>query len=248
MRGLFGMSGIGDDLRAQWQATIADFQAKRVALDQAEQDLYAVYDTAVVDSTDAAEWGRNLQKIKSAQSTMDGVASAVATIADYWNRATDFVVDQSRDNVIYDAGNTVLQTVTGNPYDSIGTAIYGWFHSSGLNGAMRRNGALGALGVLPVVFPITLGALAVIIGVAAATVASVAAYITYINTKKDRVQQLIDAGVDPVEAVKTATAEAKASSGYSFGASLQSVAGYAVVGVLAVVFGPSLVKALQGRK
>lgn len=238
------MNGIGDDLKQQWLTAVADFQAQRMALNDAEQALYGVFDNIIAgDATDAAEWGKNLEKVKNQQAIMDNVAGAVATVADYWNRATNYVSDLSHDNVIYDAGNAVLQTVTGNPYDSIGTAIYGWFNSSGLNGIparMRANGALGGLGLAPVVLPITLGALALIIGGAAAVVASVTAYITYVNTKKDRVQQLIDAGVDPVTATQTATEEAKATSGYTFGASLQKMALYGVIAAAVVVFGPKL--------
>src|SRR5512146_57993 len=79
------LSGVMDDLKSQWDSAISDFQAKRQALDQAESDLYAVYDQAAQDPDDLAEWQSSFNKLNAAMSTMDAVANAVTTVAGWWN-------------------------------------------------------------------------------------------------------------------------------------------------------------------
>lgn len=200
-RQLFGVSGVFDDLRAQWDNAIAEFQANRAALDQSESDLYAVYDYVQNDQQDLDEWHKQLNRVMASQATMDSVASAVSTVAQWWQDFKDTV---------------------------------------GMSGA---GGLAGGLGLLPA-FPITLGALIAIIAGAGAVIAGVASYITYVNTKRDRVQQLIDNGVDPVQAVKTATDEAQATSGFSFGGTVEKTVMWLAIGGIGMMVLPRLI----GRK
>lgn len=197
-RQLFGVHGVFDDLRAQWDNAIAEFQANRVALDQSESDLYAVYDYVQNDPADLEEWHKQLNHVMASQATMDSMASAVSTVAQWWQDFKDTV---------------------------------------GMSGA---GGLAGGLGLLPA-FPITLGALLAIIAGGGVVIAGVASYITYINTKRDRVQQLIDSGVDPVQAVKTATEEAQATSGFSFGSTIEKTVMWLAIGGIGMMILPRLI-------
>jgi hypothetical protein len=203
-RQLFGVSGLVDDAKAQWQSAIQQFQDARAGLDKSESDLYGAYDSAAADADDLAEWQSLFKRVNVLKSTMDAAANAVTTVANWWRSAT------------------------------------GFFNLSG----MRKSGALGNLSALPA-FPITVGAILAFVASANFLIPAVAAFITYLLLKRDRVQQLIDAGVDPLQAVNSATDEAKATSGYSFGGTLQTVAMWAALAVAAYAVLPVL---LKGRR
>ena len=197
-RQLFGV-GFVDDLRARRSAAIAEFQQRRAELDQAEQDLYAVWDYAAQNETDSAEWTRVFNKIHSQKSAMDAIAGAVSTVADYWNSATDFF---------------------------------------GLSG-MRSSGALGAL---PLAFPLTLGAVLALVAAATTAISAAYGFIRYINSKTDRYSQLIAAGVDPVEANKEATDTAVRESGYTLAAHVERIVLYGAIALLGVFLVPKLLR------
>jgi len=197
--GVRGVTGVLDDLKAEWDAAIVSFQTRRMELDQAESDLYAIWPD-VQDDADAAEWRSLFARVNAAKSTMDAMAGAVSTVAEWW---------------------------------------YSFTGAVGLSG-VRSRGVAGNLGIVIPAFPLTIGALTGIIATVATIVASVSAFITYVIVKRDRAQQLIDAGVDPVKAVETATAEAIARSGVSFGANIERVAMWGAVIALIVFIAPGL--------
>jgi len=125
------------------------------------------------------------------------------------------------------------------------STVAGWWKSAtgffGMSG-MKKSGALGALGIALPAFPITVGAVLAFVASANFLIPAVTAFITYLLLKRDRVQQLIDAGVDPVKAVDAATSEAKANSGYSFSGTVQNVAMWAALAVAAYAILPALLK------
>lgn len=90
---LFGVGSLTDDLKAQWDDAIAQYQQTRQDLDQAESDLYAVQMDAYnsPDPQDWEEWQSAFSKVNAAKSTMDAIADAVQTAVSYWNTATDWV-------------------------------------------------------------------------------------------------------------------------------------------------------------
>jgi hypothetical protein len=125
------------------------------------------------------------------------------------------------------------------------TTISDWWKSAtdffGLSG-MKSSGLAGSLGALVPVFPITIGALLSLIAGATAALTAAYAFIRYINAKTDRFSQLVNAGVDPVEANRQATATAQAEAGYSFGARLERVMMFVTIAVAAVFLLPELMR------
>lgn len=89
-RALFGVSGIADDLKAQWDQAISNFQASRAQLDFAESALYDVQALAS-DEADAAEWQRQYDRVNAQMSTMDAMAGAVSTVAAWWADAKNWI-------------------------------------------------------------------------------------------------------------------------------------------------------------
>lgn len=218
-RNLFGVSGIVDDLRAQWDQAIRDFQSQRVALDAAETALYQVRES-LTDEADLAEYERLLSQVIARKSAMDTIAGAVTQVSDWFQTAKGYI--------------------------------------PGMSG-MRR-GMLGSLGLGPA-FPVTIGVMLAMIGAASAITASVASFITYVFAKRDRLSQvqdyvparteaLIAAGMEPQaaaaqaynEANEQATAQAKDDSQHNFGLSMERVAMWTAVAVVAAFVAPKLLE------
>lgn len=223
-QGLFGnlgqVGGIIDDLAAQWDQAIADFQDARDALNRAETALYDTRYQAEQDPADLAEWEKNLKKVIAQQSVMDASANAVTTVADWFRTASDYL--------------------------------------PGFSG-LKRNGALGSLGLVFPAFPITLAGLAAATAAAVAIVAGVSAFVTYLAMKRDRLRsvgnyvsqrtdELIANGADPQEAAaqayaeanEQATAEAKTESNYNFGMSVEKIAMWGAITAGIVFVAPRL--------
>ena len=224
-RGLFGVSGIVDDLRAQWDKGIADFQSAREQLTAAESQLYDVHPIAKEDPADLAEWQRLFDKVNLQMSVMDSAANAVSTVAGWFASATSWI--------------------------------------PGMSG-MRRDGALGALGLAPFALPITLGGLLALTAGAVAAIAGVSSFVTYIATKSNRLaemrpyiqtrtQELIDIGVPPEraatqafnEANKAASDEARETSGFGFGGTIRTVMLWGAVIAIAVFVAPKLIERMK---
>lgn len=196
---LFGLGGIWDDLKSQWDAAVADFQARRLELDQAESALYAVADAAREDPDDTAEWERVFAQVNAAKSGMDAVAGTLTQIAEWWSTFNEW---------------------------------------SGFAGP--RNGLAGRLGIALPAFPLTLAMIVGLIAGASAAIAAAYGFVSYVNLKTGRVNQLIAAGVPAVEAVEIATREAQATSGYSFGARMEKIVMWGALGLAAVFVLPKL--------
>lgn len=81
---LFGVSGVTDEIRAQWDAAIAKFQATRAALDDAESALWDVEEFTRGDQQDADDWLSELEKVQTAKQRMDAVAGLVQSAANAW--------------------------------------------------------------------------------------------------------------------------------------------------------------------
>ena len=116
----------------------------------------------------------------------------------------------------------------------------GFFNLAG----MKKQGVLGALGLIPA-FPITVGALLAFVSSASVLVPAVAVFVTYLVMKRDRVQQLIDAGIDPLKATEAATEEAQKTSGYTFGARLEKIVMWSALGLVAMFVLPQLLKGVR---
>ena len=132
----------------------------------------------------------------------------------------------------------------------------------GLSG-MRRQGiarSLGGVGVLPIVGGLTVGGLVAATAGIVAVTAAVASFITYLNTKNERFDQMttyiqsrtaeLEAnGQDPVAASAQATREAQASAreaavaetGYSFTGNIAKIVTWGAIGLLAVFVLPRLI-------
>jgi len=224
-RGLFGVSGIVDDLRAQWDQGIADFQSAREQLTAAETQLYNVHPIAQEDPADLAEWQRHFDKVNLSMSLMDSAANAVSTVADWFAQATSMI--------------------------------------PGLSG-MRRDGALGSLGLAPFALPITLAGVLSLTAAAVAAVAGVSAFVTYLATKNSRLtemqpyidkrtQELVASGVAPEragtiafnEANRAASDEARETSAFGFGATIRSVALWGGIIAIAVFVAPKLIERMK---
>jgi hypothetical protein len=81
---LFGVGDITSALTEQWDRVVAEFQAKREELSQAEFDLYNVEAYARNDPKDLAEWNSLYTKILYAQRAMDAIASGAAGVSNTW--------------------------------------------------------------------------------------------------------------------------------------------------------------------
>ncbi len=152
---LFGVRGITDDIKAQWDSAIADFQNKRAELSAVEQQLYDSHDAALA-SDDYDGWGIALNKVLNAEKRMDAIAGAVSTAADYWAQAKAGVSD------FYD-GISNSSDVDPNTYSGI---LFG----------------LKGMGFAPfAAVPISLVVLAGVIAAAVTAIAAATSYISYVS-------------------------------------------------------------------
>lgn len=223
-QGLFGnlgqVGGVIDDLAAQWDAAIADFQDAREALNRAETALYDNRYTAEQDPDDLAEWEKNLKKVIAQQAIMDASANAVTTVADWFRSAASYLPGMSgmkRDGALGSLGLVF-------PAFPITLA--------GLVGATAAAIAIVASVSAFITYLVT----------KRDRLRSVGNYVS------QRTDELIVAGVDPqqataqayAEANEQATAEAKSESNYNFGVSLEKVAMWSAIAAGFVFVAPRL--------
>lgn len=157
---LFGIGDLSDDVKAQWDSAIADFQNKRMQLTQLETQLYQMQSQAAM-SDDYDGWNKALNKVLDAESRMDTVADAVSSAADYWAN---------------------IKTSVSNTYDSISTGEGdpNTYYGGLLFGLSRKQ--MRGLGLAPLAaVPISLVVLAGIIASAAIAISSATAYISYLS-------------------------------------------------------------------
>lgn len=158
---LFGVRGVTDDIKAQWDSAIADFQAKRAQLSQLETQLYQLQGQAAY-SDDYEGWNIALNKVLNAESVMDSVAGAVSAAADYWASAKNTAVDFYNDI----SGSSDIDPNT----------YYG-----GLFGVSSKR-KLKGLGLAPfAAIPISLVVLAGVIATAVTAIAAATSYISYLS-------------------------------------------------------------------
>ncbi len=161
---LFGVGSLTDDIRAQWDSAIADFQAKRVALDDAEQQLYAAHDAALA-SDDYDGWGIAFNKVQNAKARMDAIAGAVSGAADYWAGAKNSAAEWYQDF----SGSS---DVDPNTYSGI---LYGLTGTRSVKKA--RGMGFAPLAAVPISMVVVIG----VIATAVAALSAAASYISYLS-------------------------------------------------------------------
>jgi hypothetical protein len=80
-------TGLLASFQQKFSDAVAQLDAQSAALDQAENDLYAVQLQASKDPADYAEWQNQFAKVNAAISTRDAAKNAVATASSWWNSA-----------------------------------------------------------------------------------------------------------------------------------------------------------------
>lgn len=220
---LFGVGSIADDLAAQWDQAIYDFQSARIALDDAETQLYNLY-PLLTDADDLAEYQRLLDSVIARKTAMDAVAGAINQVADWIATARGWM------------GLSGFNTRSMKSQGLLGALGIAWpaFPIS-----------LGTLlGLVAAAVAIS-GSVATFAAYVYAKRDRLAQTSDYVSR---RTRELVSAGVEPNEAAgrayseanETATAQAKHDSQHSFGVSLEKVALYSMIGLGFVFVVPKL--------
>jgi len=224
-RGLFGVSGIVDDLRAQWDRGIADFQSARERLTAAESRLYDVHGIAKEDPSDLAEWQRLFDKVNLQMSVMDSAANAVSTVSSWFASATSWIPGMS---------GMQRQGALG----SLGLAPFALPITLGGLLALTAGAMAAIAGVSSFV---------TYIATKSNRLSEMQPYI------EKRTQELIDSGIAPDrastqafdEANKAASDEARESSGFGFGATIRTVALWGGIIAIAIFVAPKLLDRMK---
>lgn len=84
------LAGLFDDFRAKYESAVADYRAAGAALIEAENNLWAVADTAQQTPEDAAEWRTQMDRIIATQETLRSVENAVSSVRDFLSSLPGF--------------------------------------------------------------------------------------------------------------------------------------------------------------
>lgn len=75
-------------LREQWNAAVADFQAKLNELNIAQRQLFDAHSLAAKDPDDLAEWQSQMDKINAIQSSVERAREIISGVSSAWGAVT----------------------------------------------------------------------------------------------------------------------------------------------------------------